>query len=209
MAVNQIMGLDAGGNTMNQDATESLLIRKAAAGSKAAFDLLLIKHQSQVYRVVRGVVKDEHEAEDITQEVFIRAWRAIGSFRGDSQFSTWLHRIAINTSRNFLQSRLRRVAASDIDVSEAETYEGGTFLRDPDTPEALIRRDELEQVIQDTLAGLSEDMRTALTLREMDGMSYEEIAEVMQCPVGTIRSRIHRAREEMQVAIGRWQEGES
>ena len=175
--------------------SDKQLVARVQKGDKRAFDLLVIKYQHKVAAIVSRYIYDREEVKDIVQEAFIKAYRAIGSFRGDSQFYTWLYRIAVNTAKNFLVSRSRRPPASDIEVEDAEYFTGADNLRDMASPENLAFRDELQQVVDNAIQSLPEDLRTAVTLRELDGLSYEDIANVMDCPVGTVRSRIFRARE--------------
>ena len=175
--------------------TDKQLVARVQKGDKRAFDLLVIKYQHKVAAIVSRYIYDREEVKDIVQEAFIKAYRAIGSFRGDSQFYTWLYRIAVNTAKNFLVSRSRRPPASDIEVEDAEYFTGADNLRDMASPENLAFRDELQQVVDNAIQSLPEDLRTAVSLRELDGLSYEDIANVMNCPVGTVRSRIFRARE--------------
>jgi RNA polymerase sigma-70 factor (ECF subfamily) len=177
-----------------QPSDEQLVVR-VQKGDKRAFDLLVLKYQQKVHSIVGRFVRDTDEVADVVQESFIKAYRAIPNFRGDSQFYTWLYRIAVNTAKNYLVSRSRRPPSSDIDVADAEYYSGSDYLKDLGSPENNLFRDELEAVIVKTIADLPEDLRTALTLREYEGLSYEGISEIMDCPVGTIRSRIFRARE--------------
>jgi len=182
--------------TANNDTdTDKQLVARVQKGDKRAFDLLVIKYQHKVAAIVSRYIYDREEVKDIVQEAFIKAYRAIGSFRGDSQFYTWLYRIAVNTAKNFLVSRSRRPPASDIEVADAEYFTGAENLRDVASPENLAFRDELQEVVDNAIQTLPEDLRTAVSLREMDGLSYEDIANVMDCPVGTVRSRIFRARE--------------
>lgn len=176
----------------NQD---SELVKRVQAGDKTAFDLLVRKYQHKIMNLISRFVKDADEVQDVSQEAFIKAYRALPGFRGDSAFYTWLYRIAINTAKNHLVSRGRRPPGSDIDAIEAEQYEGGDALRDTGSPERLMFRDEVRELIFKTIDDLPEDLKTAITLREMEGLSYEEISEVMDCPVGTVRSRIFRARD--------------
>lgn len=175
--------------------SDQQLVERVQKGDKRAFDLLVLKYQHKIVSVVGRYIGDSHEVYDVVQEAFIKAYRALANFRGDSQFYTWLYRIAINTAKNHLVSKGRRPPSSDVDVDEAEYYSGGDSLKDLDTPENNLFRDELKRVVDEAIKGLPEDLRTAVTLRELEGLSYEEIAEVMGCPVGTVRSRIFRARE--------------
>ncbi|WP_297186888.1 RNA polymerase sigma factor RpoE [uncultured Porticoccus sp.] len=175
--------------------TDKLLVARVQKGDKRAFDLLVMKYQYKVHAIVSRYVKDFDEVNDVVQEAFIKAYRALAKFRGESAFYTWLYRIAVNTAKNYLVARNRRPPASDVDAEEAAFYEGSEKLRDIDSPENLLYRDELEAVVDLAIKNLPEDLRTAVTLREFEGLSYEEIAEVMGCPVGTVRSRIFRARE--------------
>jgi RNA polymerase sigma-70 factor, ECF subfamily len=171
------------------------LVKRVQKGDKHAFDMLVLKYQYKVQAVISRFVKDHAEVQDVAQEAFIKAYRAIHNFRGESQFYTWLYRIAVNTAKNYLVTRNRRPPNDDVDIGDAENYGGSEYLKDNDTPEGEIYRGELEEVVFKALNELPEDLRTAVTLREMEGMSYEEIASIMDCPVGTVRSRIFRARE--------------
>ncbi|MGL6159985.1 RNA polymerase sigma factor RpoE [Microbulbifer sp.] len=171
------------------------LVERVQKGDKRAFDLLVLKYQHKILAVVSRFIKDHSEVQDVTQEAFIKAYRALANFRGESAFYTWMYRIAINTAKNHLVSRSRRPPSSDVDLEDAEYYSGADLLRDSDTPESQLFRDELEAAVHGAIRALPEDLRSAVTLREMEGLSYEEIAEVMNCPVGTVRSRIFRARE--------------
>lgn len=179
----------------NAQPSDEQLVVRVQKGDKRAFDLLVLKYQQKVHSIVSRFVRDADEVADVVQESFIKAYRAIPNFRGDSQFYTWLYRIAVNTAKNYLVSRSRRPPASDVDVADAEYYSGSDYLKDLGTPENNLFRDELEAVIVKAIADLPEDLRTAVTLREYEGLSYEGISEIMDCPVGTIRSRIFRARE--------------
>ena len=177
------------------DVSDQQLVERVQAGDKRAFDLLVLKYQNKIISLVGRYVKDHHEAMDVSQEAFIKAYRALANFRGDSQFYTWLYRIAINTAKNYLVARSRRPPDVDVDVNEYGDYGSADIMADVDTPENLMARDQLQDKVFATLEKLPDDLKTALTLREFEGMSYEQIAEVMDCPVGTVRSRIFRARD--------------
>ncbi len=178
-----------------KEQTDKQLVARVKKGDNRAFDLLVLKYQHRVSAIVSRYIKDFDEVNDVTQEAFLKAYRAIGKFRGDSQFYTWLYRIAVNTAKNYLVSRSRRPPASDVDIGDAEYYSGSENLKDEGSPEQMLYRDELQAVVDKAIAKLPEDLRTAVSLREFEGLSYDEIAEVMECPVGTVRSRIFRARE--------------
>lgn len=171
------------------------LVKRVQKGDKAAFDLLVIKYQHKLVHLVNRYVKDPSEAQDVAQDAFIKAYRALPEFRGESAFYTWLYRIAINTAKNYLLSRSRRHYDYEIDVQDAEQLGDTPLLKDIETPEELLMNEQVVQVISAAIDALPEEMRVAITLREFEGMSYEEIAEVMDCPIGTVRSRIFRARE--------------
>jgi len=171
------------------------LVERARAGDKRAFDLLVLKYQQKVANLVARYIRDPSETLDVTQEVFIKAYRALKNFRGESAFYTWLYRIAINTAKNFLVAQARRPPGSDVDSETAEQLDVGSRLKENATPESLALTDEIAVTVKSAVEGLPEDLRTAITLRELEGMSYEEIAEAMSCPIGTVRSRIFRARE--------------
>ena len=175
--------------------SDQQLVERVQAGDKRAFDLLVLKYQHKIISLVGRYVKDHHEAMDVSQEAFIKAYRALPNFRGDSQFYTWLYRIAINTAKNYLVSRSRRPPDVDVEANEYGDYGSADVMADVDTPENLMARDQLQDKVFSTLDKLPDDLKTALTLREFEGMSYEVIAQVMDCPVGTVRSRIFRARE--------------
>jgi RNA polymerase sigma-70 factor (ECF subfamily) len=180
---------------MSEAQVDQLLVERVQKGDKRAFDLLISKYQHRIVSLVTRYVSDPSEAMDVSQEAFIKAYRAIGRFRGDSAFYTWLYRIAINTAKNWLVARKRRPPAFDIDAVDAEQYDLESRLKEHGTPEKELLRDEIKRTVFDTIAGLPEDLRTAIVLREMEGMSYEDIAVTMECPIGTVRSRIFRARE--------------
>jgi RNA polymerase sigma-70 factor (ECF subfamily) len=171
------------------------LVKRVQRGDKTAFDLLVRKYQHRIGAVIGRFVSDHAEAQDIAQESFIRAYRAIGNFRGDSQFYTWLYRIAVNTAKNHLVAMKRRPPTSDVEAEDAEHFSGAGRMHDHDTPEHELLREEIAREVSETVAALPAELRQAITLREMDGLSYEEIAETMDCPIGTVRSRIFRARE--------------
>lgn len=180
---------------MTQDDSDQQLVERVQAGEKAAFDLLVRKYQHRVLKLVSRFVNDASEAEDVAQEAFIKAYRALASFRGDSAFYTWLYRIAINTAKNALVSNRRRPVDFDLDLQDPEQYDRHARLKEGDTPEGVLLTEEIRSVVERAMEQLPEDLRTAIVLRELEGLSYEEIAEAMDCPVGTVRSRIFRARE--------------
>ena len=175
--------------------TDRQLVDTVLSGNKNAFDMLVLRHQHKVYSLVSRFVSDSAEAEDICQEAFIKAYRSLSSFRGDSAFYTWLYRIAINTAKNYVLSRKRRPLASDLQLEDAEISEGNNALKDIANPESNLVTQKLKKAIFDAIEELPDDLRMAFTLREFSGLSYEDITEVMGCPVGTVRSRIFRARE--------------
>lgn len=177
------------------DDTDHELVRRVQAGDQTAFNLLVLKYQHRVLKLVGRFVNDQAEAEDVAQEAFLKAYRALASFRGDSAFYTWLYRIAINTAKNALVSQRRRPVDFDLDLQDPEQYDRHAKLKEADTPEGVLLTDEIRAVVEEAMAQLPEDLRTAIVLRELEGLSYEEIAEAMDCPVGTVRSRIFRARE--------------
>lgn len=179
----------------NNTELDKELVLRVQNGDKSAFDLLVIKYQHRIIQLVNRYIKDPSEAQDVAQEAFIKAYRALGNFRGDSAFYTWLYRIAINTAKNYLVSRNRRYTDYHVDVQDAEQVENVPQLKGMDTPEYLLLNDEIIDVINLAIEKLPEEMRVAIMLREFEGLSYEEIAESMDCPVGTVRSRIFRARE--------------
>ncbi|AUB78590.1 MULTISPECIES: RNA polymerase sigma factor RpoE [Spiribacter] len=171
------------------------LVERVQAGDKQAFDLLVLKYQHKLVKLISRYVHDHAEAMDVSQEAFIKAYRALPRFRGDSSFYTWLYRIGINTAKNYLVSQGRRPPDNDIDAQDAERYDIESRLKDQESPEALAQRDQVQETVVSAIEDLPDDLRTAITLREFDGLTYEEIAEAMDCPIGTVRSRIFRARE--------------
>ena len=180
---------------MTQDDNDQQLVQRVQKGDKSAFDLLVLKYQHRVLKLVGRFVSDAAEAQDVAQEAFLKAYRALPSFRGDSAFYTWLYRIAINTAKNTLVSNRRRPVDFDLDLQDPEQYDRQAKLKEVDTPEGVLLTEEIREVVEKAMEQLPEDLRTAIVLREIEGLSYEEIAEAMDCPVGTVRSRIFRARE--------------
>lgn len=180
---------------MTVESSDIRLVEMAQKGDRGAFNLLVQKYQHRVLKLVMRYVRDQAEAEDIAQEAFIKAYRALHSFRGDSAFYTWLYRIAANTAKNVLSSSRRKLVDYDLDLQDPEDYAAQVLLKDSDTPEGMLLSEEIRHTVTEAMRQLPEDLREAITLRELEGLSYEEIAEVMECPVGTVRSRIFRARE--------------
>jgi RNA polymerase sigma-70 factor (ECF subfamily) len=181
--------------------SDQQLVERVQQGDKRAFDLLVLKYQYKIIAVVKRYVRDSADVHDVVQEAFIKAYRALANFRGDSAFYTWMYRIAINTAKNYLVSKGRRLPLTDINAEDAEHFSGSDNLKEMDTPENNLLRDQLQEAVYAAISELPEDLRSAVMLREMEGMSYEEIAEVMDCPVGTVRSRIFRARENIDKVI--------
>ncbi|WJG10488.1 RNA polymerase sigma factor RpoE [Aliiglaciecola sp. LCG003] len=180
---------------MSEQLTDQQIVEKVQRGDKNAFGLLVTKYQHKVAHLVSRYVKNSGDVADVTQEAFIKAYRALPNFRGESAFYTWLYRIAVNSAKNYLVSQSRKPPASDVDAEDADFYDGSDALKEQNSPERSLMSDELEKVLFDALDKLPEDLRMAITLRELEGLSYEDIANVMDCPVGTVRSRIFRARE--------------
>lgn len=180
---------------MRSNETDQLLVARVQQGEKAAFDKLVLKYQSRIVNLVSRFVRNQSDAQDVTQEAFLKAYRALPNFRGDSAFYTWLYRIAVNTAKNYLAIQSRRSGESEQDYSEIEQIEGNSALNDNATPERLLLKDEIQATVITAIEKLPDDLRMAITLREIEGLSYEEIATVMDCPIGTVRSRIFRARE--------------
>ena len=185
---------------MAEQLTDQALVERVQQGDKKAFNLLVSRYQNRVAGLLTRYVSP-NDIPDVGQESFIKAYRSIGAFRGDSAFYTWLYRIAVNTAKNYLTAQGRRPPNEDILAEEAESYDVGSNLRDVETPENEMLSNELKKIVFDTIKGLQEDLRTAITLREIEGLSYEEIADIMDCPVGTVRSRIFRAREILESKI--------
>ncbi|HWY25629.1 MAG TPA: RNA polymerase sigma factor RpoE [Nevskia sp.] len=185
---------------MSEEQTDEQLVARAQEGDGRAFELLVRKYQYKIIQLVSRLVGDS-DAPDVAQETFIKAYRALNGFRGQSAFYTWLYRIGINTAKNHIVSRGRRPANQDIDIQDAEQYGHTEHLSDVDTPESLLLSDEIKQKVAEVIHKLPADLRQAITLRELEGLSYEEIAEVMDCPIGTVRSRIFRAREAIDAVV--------
>lgn len=183
-----------------QDA-DIALVRRVQNGERGAFDLLVRKYQHKVFGVISRYISNFAECQDVAQETFLRAYRAIGNFRGDSAFYTWLYTIATNTSKNWLVAQRRRPPIDDVAIEDAEAFGGSLRLRDNATPDREMMREEVERAVTQAVAALPEELRVAITLREVDGLSYEEIASAMGCPIGTVRSRIFRAREAIDVKL--------
>lgn len=181
---------------MSERDVDAKLVARVQAGDKAAFDLLVLKYQRKILRLLSRMLRDQSEIEDVMQEAFIKAYRALPQFRGDSAFYTWLYRIAINTARNWMASQSRRPSSPSLHQSEdGETFDEIDNLTDNNTPESLLASREIAESVNDSIQALPAELRTAIVLREIEGLSYEEIAQAMECPIGTVRSRIFRARE--------------
>ncbi|WP_303785504.1 RNA polymerase sigma factor RpoE [Azovibrio restrictus] len=181
---------------MSEREIDQQLVEKAQQGDRLAFDTLVAKYQRKLARLVARLVKDSAEVEDVVQEAFIKAYRALPAFRGESAFYTWLYRIGVNTAKNYLVSQGRRApTTTEFSNDEAETFSEGGLLRDIDTPESLLMTKQIGQTVNQAMESLPEELRNAIVLREIEGLSYEEIARIMDCPIGTVRSRIFRARE--------------
>ena len=180
---------------MNERELDLQLIQRIQNGEQQAFSLLVRKYQTRVANILTRYVRSTGDIPDVSQEVFIKVYRSLPNFRGDSAFYTWLFRITVNTAKNYLTSQSRRPPASDIDAEEADSYDGSGALKDEDNPEAILHSQEVKRVILDTINNLPDELKSAITLREIEGMSYDEIAQIEGCPIGTVRSRIFRARE--------------
>ena len=193
---------------MSVEETDRQLVARVQQGDTRAFDLLVLKYQHKIFGLISRYVSDADDVQDVAQEAFIKAYRALPKFRGESAFYTWLYRIAINTAKNYLVSRSRRPPGTDVEAENAEHYEGGAALRNIETPENVLFGAELKAVVEAAISNLPDDLKAAVTLREFDGLSYEEIADVMGCPIGTVRSRIFRAREAIETKVREQMEGE-
>ncbi len=187
---------------MSNQATDQKLVERVQKGDKGAFDLLVLKYQHKIVNLIMRYVRDPELAQDIAQEAFIKAYRALPRFRGDSAFYTWMYRIAVNTAKNHLAAQRRRPMDIELDLQDPEQYDLHAKLKETDTPEGVTLSNELKETVERAIAALPEDLRTAIILRELEGMSYEEIAQTMECPVGTVRSRIFRARDAIGKKIG-------
>jgi RNA polymerase sigma-70 factor, ECF subfamily len=193
--VNGLVNNSTSGSAGNRELDQAL-VERAQQGDKKAFGLLVEKYHRKLGRLLGRMIRDQAEVEDVVQESFIKAYRALHNFRGDSAFYTWLYRIGINTAKNYLVSMGRRPQVmQEVEIDDVENFEDGGEMRTMDTPETAMMTKQIAQVVNDTVASLPEELRTAITLREIEGLSYEEIATLMQCPIGTVRSRIFRARE--------------
>jgi RNA polymerase sigma-70 factor (ECF subfamily) len=187
---------------MSNQASDKKLVERVQKGDKGAFDLLVLKYQHKIVNLVMRYVRDPELALDISQEAFIKAYRALPRFRGDSAFYTWMYRIAVNTAKNHLAAQRRRPMDVELDMQDPEQYDLHARLKETDTPEGVTLSNELKETVERAIAALPEDLRTAIVLRELEGMSYEEIAQTMECPVGTVRSRIFRARDAIGKKVG-------
>jgi RNA polymerase sigma-70 factor (ECF subfamily) len=187
---------------MSNESTDKELVKRVQKGDKGAFDLLVLKYEQKIVNLVMRYVRDPELALDISQEAFIKAYRALPRFRGESAFYTWLYRIAVNTAKNYLAAQRRRPMDIELDMQDPDQYGLHAKLKETDTPEGLTISQELQEVLERAIEALPDDLRTAIILRELDGMSYEEIAQTMDCPVGTVRSRIFRARDAIGKKIG-------
>jgi len=186
---------------MGEFETDRALVERVRKGDSRAFDLLVRKYRHKILGLISRYVHDWSECEDVAQEAFVRAWRALPAFRGESAFYTWMYKIAVNTAKNHLVAQGRRPPADDLDADTAVQIDAGARLRDEATPERELARREIERTVFETVEALPEELRVAITLREVDGLSYEEIAERMGCPIGTVRSRIFRAREAIDIQL--------
>ncbi|WP_405124678.1 RNA polymerase sigma factor RpoE [Ralstonia pseudosolanacearum] len=181
---------------MSEREADQILVERVQQGDKRAFELLVVKYHRKIIRLISRLIRDAAEVEDVAQDAFIKAYRALPQFRGESAFYTWLYRIAVNTAKNYLATQGRRPESfTDIDTEEAETFADGEQLRDINTPDSMLHTKQVAETVNRAMEALPEELRTAITLREIEGLSYEEIAEAMECPIGTVRSRIFRARE--------------
>jgi RNA polymerase sigma-70 factor (ECF subfamily) len=190
------------------DLTDQQLVARVQKGDKKAFDLLVLKYQHKIMSLISRYLRNSDEVQDVAQEAFIKAYRALPNFRGDSAFYTWMYRIAINTAKNYLVARQRRPPSVDVDIDDAEHFDGDFDLKDIENPENILFGGELKQVVDHAIQSLPDELRTAVSLREFEGLSYEDIAIAMDCPVGTVRSRIFRAREAIDKQVKAQMNGE-
>lgn len=190
-----------GAKPLSDREIDMALVERVQRGDKSAYDLLVLKYQHKITHLVSRYVHDIHETQDVAQEAFIKAYRGLGNFRGESAFYTWLYRIAINTAKNHLVTMGRKISDTGIDAADAEQYDGGSALRENATPEREMVTSQIARIVEESIAALPDDLREAITLREFEGMSYEEIAIAMDCPIGTVRSRIFRAREAIDLKL--------
>ena len=188
-------GMESRIGAMSDNVSDRELVERVQRGERRAFDLLMLKYQHRIAKLIARYVQDPSEALDVAQDAFMKAYRAIPRFRGDSAFYTWMYRIAINTAKNHLAAQARRPRDSGVDVADAEQFDGVAELKESVTPEGLALTEEIQQTVAAAIEALPEDLRVAISLRELEGFSYEDIARVMECPIGTVRSRIFRARE--------------
>ena len=186
---------------MDDGAADRALVERVRQGDRNAFDVLVRRYEHRLVKLIARYLRDQADVLDVAQESFLKAYRALPNFRGESAFYTWLYRIAINTAKNHLVAQSRRPPGEDIDATDAEAYDSAADLRDYDSPERLLLKDEIQRTVIAAIDDLPEDLRTAITLRELEGMSYEAIAHTMECPIGTVRSRIFRAREAINIRI--------
>jgi RNA polymerase sigma-70 factor (ECF subfamily) len=186
---------------MSEQELDWQIVQRVQQGDQAAFNLLVKKYQHRITNLISRYVSNHGDVADVAQEAFIKAYRALPGFRGDSAFYTWLYRIAVNSAKNYLVASSRKPPSSDVDAEDADYFDGSDALKEHDSPERLLLSDEIRQVVFDTIENLPDELRTAITLRELDGLSYEEIADVMACPIGTVRSRIFRAREAIDIQL--------
>lgn len=198
----------AGPCMIGPDLTDQQLVARVQKGDKKAFDLLVLKYQHKIMSLISRYLRNSDEVQDVAQEAFIKAYRALPNFRGDSAFYTWMYRIAINTAKNYLVARQRRPPTVDVDIDDAEHFEGDFDLKDIENPENILFGSELKEVVERAIQALPDELRTAVSLREFDGLSYEDIAIAMDCPVGTVRSRIFRARESIDRQVKAQMNGE-
>ena len=180
---------------MSEQNVDQVLVERVQNGDKQAFNLLVKKYQHRVTNLISRYIKNQNDVADVAQEAFVKAYRALPNFRGESAFYTWLYRIAVNSAKNYMVASGRKPPGSDIEIEDAEIYDGGDALKENASPERLMLTEEIRTIVFNTIEQLPDDLRTAINLREMDGLSYEEIATIMDCPVGTVRSRIFRARD--------------